>query len=382
MQEGAEKQIPSLWQLCRYFLALGLTGFGGPVALTASMHLDLVKKLRWFSEEDFRKGLALANLSPGPLATQQAIFLGWHRGRILGSIAIALSFIFPGFVIIVALAWLYGIYGELPATKLYLESLNPIVFAVVFNAAIVLGRDYLGKNRALWLIAFLNALASMYFQAEVVWLFIVSGVGYFIWERKKAPGAMLSAAFVIGENKEFFPAIRWHLLGDMFWYFFEVGAFVFGSGFAILAFMHHGLVVDHKWLTEQQYLDALAVALATPGPAVLAVAFIGFLMMGLVGATVATLGMFLPCWLFTVLPAPFMDRLGDQKSTEALVLGMTAAAVGAIFGALANLGKTALGRTDHLVMAAVAMALIVFFPKLQGKMILIAIVTGLLAALF
>lgn len=326
-------------QLVLYALKLGSLGFGGPVALVGYMHRDLVVQRNWVSEADYKDGLALAQLAPGPLAAQLAIYLGYVRYRVLGATLVGLAFVLPSFFMVVAIGWAYVRFGGLPWMQAVFYGVGVCVIGIIANSAIKLTKRTLGSDRLLWGIYLVSALTTAITETEIAWMFFVAGALAWI---VKTPPTWLSGSrassfawplAIVGFAE---PA---GILWKMFWFFTKAGAFVFGSGLAIVPFLHSGVVKDFQWLNEQQFIDAVAVAMITPGPVVITVGFIGYLIAGFPGACVAALGTFLPCYLFTVIPAPYFKKYSRRPDLHAFVNGVTAAAVGTIAGAVIVLGR-------------------------------------------
>lgn len=366
----------SLRDLTRYFLRLGTFGFGGPIALAGYMQKDLVEERRWFSKEDYVEGLALAQLAPGPLAAQLAIYLGWVKGRVLGATVIGFAFVLPSFLMVLALAALYVHFGGLPWMRGAFYGIGAAVIAIIARSAFKLVKMTLAKDRLLWAIFAVSALVTAWTESEVVWLFLGGGV---LTVLVKAPPKLRLG----GTAMSVLPLPFWSISGlagpasaatlaTIAWYFAEAGAFVFGSGLAIVPFLHGGVVTRFGWLTEQQFLDAVAVAMITPGPVVITVAFIGYLVAGPVGACVAAIATFFPCYLFTVVPAPHFRRFAKNASIKAFVDGVTAAATGAIAGAAFVLGRRALVDVPTVLIALVTLGLFVKFKKLQEPLVIAA----------
>jgi chromate transporter len=331
-------------ELLLYFLRLGAVGFGGPIALAGYMQRDLVERRRWISKQDYLEGLALAQLAPGPLAAQLAIYLGWVRAGILGASLVALAFILPSFVMVLAISFLYVRFGGLPWMQGLFYGIGAAVIAIIGRSAVKLVRMTLGKDVLLWVLFGVSALVTAWTESEIVWVFLASGV---IALLVKAPPrvsrppptlSMLAPWLMTGLQG----AADTPTLFKIAVYFAEAGAFVFGSGLAIVPFLRGGVVGQFHWLTDQQFLDAVAVAMITPGPVVITVAFIGYLVAGPLGAVVAALGVFLPCYLFVIIPAPYYRRFAGNRSIQAFVEGVTAAATGAIAGAAFVLGRRAI----------------------------------------
>jgi len=363
---------PTLRDLAFYFLRLGTFGFGGPIALAGAMQRDLVEERGWVSEDDYKKGLALAQLAPGPLAAQLAIYLGWSRAGVSGATLIALSFIAPSFIMVLGISAAYVRFGGLAWMQSAFYGIGAAVIAIILRSAFKLVRLTLGGDTLLWLIFVVNCVATAVMEAEVVSLILAGGILTLAAGFRKDPAVKAMAIappLVLAVTGGTSPA----LAGSLFWFFAKAGAFVFGSGLAIVPFMYAGVVRDHQWLTDQQFLDAVAVAMITPGPVVITVAFIGYLVAGLSGAILASLGVFLPCYLFVVLPAPYYARFADNPRLKAFVVGVTAAATGAIAGAVIVLARRAIIDIPTSLIFAGTLACLIWLRRLPEP-VLIAIV--------
>jgi chromate transporter len=333
----------SLGALVTYFLRLGTFGFGGPIALVGYMQRDLVERRGWVSKAEYSEGLALAQLAPGPLAAQLAIYLGWLRAGTWGATLVAGAFVLPSFVMVLALSALYLRYGGIAWMQGAFYGIGAAVIAIIGRSAWKLVRMTIGKDRLLLVLFAISAVITAWTESELVWVFALCGVlALFV----NAPPRFL------GRSANAFLPWPWlvtglhgaaadGMLAKIFLYFAEAGAFVFGSGLAIVPFLHGGVVNDFQWLTERQFLDAVAVAMITPGPVVITVAFIGYLVAGPLGATAAAFGVFLPCYLFVIIPAKYFRRSVGNPHVRAFVDGVTAAATGAIAGAAFVLGRRA-----------------------------------------
>lgn len=372
-----------LKDLILYFLKLGTIGFGGPVALVGYMHRDLVEKRKWIKEEDYKEGLALAQLAPGPLAAQLAIYLGYVHYRIIGATLAGIAFVIPSFIMVIALGYAYVRGGGLPWMQAVFYGIGAAVIGIIAISSYKLSKKSLGKDWLLWAIALILAATTFITEREILWLIIVSGVIVWLY---KAPPKLSSANFFfispillqitasLSSNER---------LTQIGWFFFKAGAFVFGSGLAIVPFLYGGLVKEYQWLTEQQFLDAVAVAMITPGPVVITVGFIGYLVAGIEGASVAALATFLPCYLFTILPAPYFKKYGKLPAIKAFVDGVTAAAIGAIVGAVLVLGKRQITDVTSAIIAIVTIAVLLRFKKLQEPLIIVtAAIVGLVIKYF
>jgi chromate transporter len=338
---------PGMRDLLLYFLRLGTTGFGGPVALVGYMQRDLVDERGWFTPAEYREGLALAQLAPGPLAAQLAMYLGWSKGGAAGAGLVGLAFVLPSFLMVIAIAVGYLRFGGLPWMQGAFYGIGAAVIAVIARSVVKLTRLTLAADRLRWVLFAVAAAVTVWTESEVVWVFVGAGVvALFLRARPfaRTPRAalavgLLPSALLTGlAGQPASAATLWRIA----WYFTEAGAFVFGSGLAIVPFLHAGVVQQFGWLDERQFLDAVAVAMITPGPVVITVGFIGYLVAGFAGAVVAAVATFLPCYLFTVIPAPHFRRLSQSRGLQAFVEGVTAAATGAIAGAAVVLGRRAL----------------------------------------
>jgi chromate transporter len=356
----AEVRTPyRLRDLLGYFLRLGSLGFGGPVALVGFMQRDLVDERRWISEKDFKEGLALAQLAPGPLAAQLAIYLGWIDYGIRGATLVAFAFVLPSFLMVLALSAFYVAYGGLPWMRGAFYGIGAAVIAMIARGAYKLARSTVGKDPLYAVLFAVSAGVTAWTETEIVWLFVLCGVFAYALRARRAATVLSATAlplgwFLTGQNGPATP----ETLVKIGFYFAEAGAFVFGSGLAIVPFLHGGVVNDFHWLSEQQFLDAVAVAMITPGPVVITVAFIGYLVGGPAGASMAALGVFLPCYLLVVIPARYFRRAVHDPRVRLFVDGVTVAAAGAIAGAAIVLGRRAIVDGPTIAIALVALLLV------------------------
>jgi chromate transporter len=340
-QPSADTTPYTLHELVGYFLRLGTVGFGGPIALVGYMQRDLVEQRGWISLKDFKEGLALAQLAPGPLAAQLAIYLGWLNYGVLGATLVAIAFVLPSFLMVLVLAAFYLAFGGLVWMQGAFYGIGAAVIAIIGRSVYKLMKGTLGKDRLLWVLFVGSAAVTAWTEAEIVWLFVLCGVVPLVAKsRWRGAPAMALAPWpwlVTGLHGPASGATIWRI-GSCF---AEAGAFVFGSGLAIVPFLHGAVVNQLQWLTERQFLDAVAVAMITPGPVVITVAFIGYLVAGPLGASVAAVAVFLPCYLLVVIPARYFRRSVHDPRVKAFVDGVTAAAAGAIAGAAIVLGRRA-----------------------------------------
>lgn len=360
----------ALKDLVFYFLKLGTVGFGGPAALISYMHRDLVENKLWISEEDYKEGLALAQLAPGPLAAQLAIYLGYVHYRILGATLVGLAFVLPSFIMVVLLGYVYTLYGGLSWIQAVFYGISASVIGIIGLSSYKLVTKSIGRDYFLWVIFGITALFTIYTESESVWLFLAGGLAYMMY---KSPPKFLkvNAIAPIGFGFLGLSASESDILVKIALFFAKAGAFVFGSGLAIVPFLYSGVVKEYHWLNEKQFLDAVAVAMITPGPVVITVGFIGYLVMGFKGAVVAALATFLPCYLLTILPAPYFKKYGSLPSIKSFVSGITAAAVGAISGAVIILAKRSLIDLNTILIALVTVFVLWKYKKIQEPVVIL-----------
>jgi chromate transporter len=367
----------TLKDLIIYFLKLGTWGFGGPVALVGYMHRDLVENRKWISEDDYKEGLALSQLAPGPLAAQLSIYLGYVHYRILGATLVGLAFVLPSFVMVLGIGYAYVLYGGLPWMQAVFYGVGSSVIGIIAIGSYKLTTKSIGKDKLLWLIFIVLAVATFITEEEILWLILLGGVA--VWFVKAPPKWLNSVQGFLPIILAQAPAVTDSKLLQIAWFFTKAGAFVFGSGLAIVPFLYGGVVKEYQWLNEQQFLDAVAVAMITPGPVVITVGFIGYLVGGFWGAVVAATATFLPCYLFTVLPAPYFKKYGKHPAIKAFVDGVTAAAIGAIAGAVLVLGKRTLTDLPTAAIAIITAAILFRFKKLPEPVVIaIAALVGII----
>jgi chromate transporter len=358
-----------------YFLWLGTVGFGGPIALAGHMQQDLVDERGWVSKEDYLEGLALAQLAPGPLAAQLAIYLGYVRAGVLGATTVGVAFVLPSFLMVLALSAAYVRFGGLAWMQGMFYGIGAAVIGIITRSAFKLTKLTLGKDKLLWGIFAVLAISTAWTSQEIVWLFLLAGVVALLVKtfpiRLPARSAvpLLFTVASAGVNGS---------LWGLFFYFAKAGMFVFGSGLAVVPFLYGGVVQGHHWLTDRQFVDAVAVAMITPGPVVITVAFIGYLVAGLAGATVAALGIFLPVYLIVILLAPSYKRWAKNPQLNAFVRGVTAAATGAIAGAVVVLARRSVHDVPTIVIAIVTFAVLFRWKVPEPLLIACAAIAGLL----
>ena len=377
----------SLRQLIAYFFKLGYSGFGGPVALVGAMHRDLVENKKWITEEDYKEGLTLAQLAPGPLAAQLGIYIGFVHYRVLGATLAGLAFILPSFIMVVVLGMAYKAFGGLPWMQAIFYGVGSAVIGIIILSSYKLTIKSVGKlnlksissNWLLWLFYLTALVITVITESEEVLIFIAAGLIYMFF---KSPPRQLNFSKACMPLLLFADTGFWKYepeqLTKIALFFLKAGAFVFGSGLAIVPFLHGGVVMENHWLTETQFIDAVAVAMITPGPVVITVGFIGYLIGGIAGATVASFATFLPCYLFTVLPAPYFKKIAKMKSIKAFVDGITASVVGALMGSVLVITLRTIKDIPTFLIAVVSLLLLIYFKKIKEPVIiLLAAIVGI-----
>ncbi len=341
-------------RLILYFLQLGTIGFGGPIALAGAMQRDLVERRGWFTREDYLRGLALAQLAPGPLAAQLAMYLGWLRGGALGAALVGVAFVLPSLVMVLLVSMFYTRAGSAMSAILAAAfyGIGAAVIAVIVRSAWKLARMTLARDPLLWTVFAANAISTAVTEREIITFIFLSG-GLIALARLRPKSIALAVPLL-----------------EIAWFFTKAGAFVFGSGLAIVPFLYGGVVRDYGWLGEREFLDAVAIAMITPGPVVITVAFIGYLVAGFPGALLAALGVFLPCYLFVVIPAPYYARFADDPRLKAFVSGVTAAATGAIAGATFVLARRAIVDVPTILIFAATLAALIWLKRIPEPVVI------------
>jgi chromate transporter len=367
-----DKSPYGIKQLFLYFLKLGSIGFGGPVALVGYMHRDLVGTRKWITEDDYKEGLALAQLAPGPLAAQLAIYVGYIDFGIVGATIAGLAFVLPSFLMVVALGFAYVKFGGLPWMQAVFYGVGAAVIGIIAVSSYKLTKKTIGKDWLCWLIFLGLATVTALTENENIWLILLSGIVVLVVRTPQlftnTSNSVLLPFFLQIASQVTFNE-RLFQIGI---FFLKAGTFIFGSGLAIVPFLYGGLVKENHWLNDQQFLDAVAVAMITPGPVVITVGFIGYLIAGLPGACVAAFATFLPCYLFTIIPAPYFKKYGKKPGLKNFIDGVTAAAVGAIVGAVIVLGKRQFSDLVSVAIALAAVLVLIKFKKIPEPIIILA----------
>lgn len=377
----------NLLPLVGYFLKLGTIGFGGPVALVGFMHRDLVERRRWVSEETYRLALAFAQIMPGPLAAQCAIALGYFEQGFVGAALIALAFVLPSFLMVIVLSMAYVAFGGLWWMQALFYGIGAAVIAIIAIAAYKLARTTNKRDPLSWSIFLVLLVVTVLTRAELAEMFILAGVITLVvkappaWLRARLPFRLAGATAIPTHLLQVSPAAAQpdgEVLLQILLFFTKAGAFVFGSGLAIVPFLYQAVVQEFHWLNERQFTDAVAVAMITPGPVVITVAFIGFLVAGFSGATLAAIGIFLPVFIPVVVLSPWFKRHRDNAQLKGFVLGATAAATGAITGSVIILGQRAIFDLPTAAIGLISLAVLWRFKLHEPIVVTAAGIAGLI----
>jgi chromate transporter len=347
------------------------------------MQRNLSEKLGWISQEDFIQGLALAQLTPGPMATQVAIYFGFVQNGVLGATLAGVALVLPSFIMVVLLAAAYVEWHGLRWMQALFYGVGAAVLAIVARSAYKLARRTLGHKRFLWIIFAMMAILTAAVRKESLALFVLCGIASILfycppsWLRSfKARSLVLPVIGLFAPEGR--PPASWSLLKTIFLFFMKASALIYGGGLVIVPFLYGGVVQRFHWLTDRQFVDAVAVALITPGPILVTVGFIGYLVAGLAGASLAALGAFLPVYFFVILLAPWVRKYGAGPRLYAFAEGVTAAAVGALTGAVFLIAPGSIRDFTTAAIAAVALLLLIRTKIPEPVLIALSGVVGLL----
>ena len=383
MNAGPSETQPELrgttGEVARLALKLGFTAFGGPAAHIAMLHEEVVTRRKWLGEQRFLDLLGATNLIPGPNSTEMVIHVGFIRAGYPGLLAAGLGFILPAAAIVLALAWLYVQYGTTPTGEWLLYGIKPVIIAVVLQALWGLGRKALKGP----LLAAAGVAVFVGYLAGLNELLLLFGVGLLVAVIRTGRGRWAGgrmAALVIPWLAVAPPAGA-ASLSQLFLVFLKVGGLLYGSGYVLLAFLHNDLVINLGWLTDQQLLDAVAVGQFTPGPVFTTATFIGYVVAGWPGAVVATVGIFLPSFLFVAALSPLIPRMRRSAGLAALLDGVNAAALGLMAAVTWQLGRAALVDWLTVLLALLAAGLLLRFKINSAWLVLAGGLAGLVARL-
>jgi chromate transporter len=344
----------ALRELALVFLKLGATSFGGPAAHVAMMEEEVVARRRWLTREEFLDLFGMTNLIPGPNSTELAIHIGRVRAGVPGLIVAGASFIVPAMLIVLALAWAYVRYGALPASLAVIAGIQPVVIAIVLQALVRFSRTAL-STPTLVCIA-LAAAAANALGADELLVLLAAALGALVLRSRSSGAAGASALALLPQLAP--AALAPCTATALFLFFLKVGSVLFGSGYVLIAFLRADLVTRWGWLTEAQLLDAVAAGQITPGPVFTTATFIGYVLGGPGWALLATLGIFLPAFVFVAASAPLVPLLRRSESASALLRGINAASVALMAVVTWRLAEGALVDAPTVALALASAALL------------------------
>lgn len=351
--------VSPLGEVVSLFLKLGFTAFGGPAAHISLMHDEVVKRRKWVTDQEFLDLLGATNLIPGPNSTEMCIHLGYRRAGWPGLILGGACFILPASLIVLLLAYLYQTYGHLPSAAWILQGVTPVVVAVIVQAIWSLAKKAL-RTALLFLAAAI--VFGLYFAGvnEVLLLFAAGAAVMLIdnIRRTRKPAAAMIAPVALAVPAA---ACLPFSLSTLFLVFLKVGAILYGSGYVLVAFLRSDLVTRLGWLTDQQLIDAIAVGQVTPGPVFTTATFIGYILGGLAGAALATLGIFLPSFLFVAVSSPLIPKIRTSTWASALLDGVNAASLGLMAAVTVQIGLAAMVDIWAVLIAVASAVLLIRF---------------------
>ncbi len=379
--EGPRRAATSrLREIVGLFLRLGATAFGGPAAHIALMHSEVVERRKWLTEQQFLDLLGATNLIPGPNSTEMAIHLGYLRAGLPGLIAAGTSFILPAMLIVMGMAWIYLRYGSTPQAAWLLYGIKPVIIAVILQALLGLGRSAV-KDRLTAVIGLAVFVLYLLGINELILLFAGGVLVMLIrnWQHlcsRKMTGVKSLLPFLPAVSTFAVSAVPFSL-PVLFFTFLKIGSILYGSGYVLLAFLRADFVQRLGWLTETQLIDAIAVGQVTPGPVFTTATFIGYLLGGVPGAVLATLGIFLPAFIFVVITNPYIPRLRQSRWAGALLDGVNVASLGLMAGVTLQLGQASLIDPLTIVMMILAVVVLVRYKINATWLVLAGAAVGL-----
>ena len=363
-------------EVVRYFMRLGLLGFGGPVALVGQMERDLVTERGWLTKEQMREAIAVCQSLPGPLAIQVGVYVSYLRAGFWAAWAGGWAFILPNFIIVAGLGALYVHFGGLKPVTAIFYGVSPAVIALILHSCYRLAK--LGMEDTLhWTLATVCFAVTITLHAEVAWLFLGAGILgalYYGGHLPKSPaGTSLMTVMPITSMAGS------STISKLLVFFLKAGSLTFGSGLVIVPFLQQGVVQQYGWLDERAFLVAVAVGMISPGPVVITATFVGFLVAGFWGSVAATVGIFLPSFILVLVAAPLLARYRTNRMIQGFVKGAFAAAIGTILGACVLLGRIAIGDWLTIVVALASLGALFLWKINNPLLIAVTAVVGLIA---
>lgn len=363
--------------LALLFLRLGVTAFGGPAAHIAMLHHEVVRRRGWISDEEFAELIAVTNLIPGPNSTEMAIHVGRRVAGWPGFLVAGVSFVAPAALIVYGLAVLYVQHGRTPDVRAIMDGVIPVIIAVILHATLALARAAIADRTGL-AIAVSAAVLSLAGANELL-LLLLAGLAA-VLSARLFPVIVAAAAVPALAAPALAPSAPAVPLSSLFFFFLKIGSVLFGSGYVLIAFLRADLVERWQWLTDRQLLDAIAIGQVTPGPLFTTATFIGYLLAGDAGAVVATVGIFLPAFVFVALTQPLMPVLRRSALTRRFLAGVVAASLGLMASVAAVLAAASLREPLPVAVSIASLGILLRWNINSAWLVLAGAIIGVASA--
>jgi chromate transporter len=349
-------------QIAGLFLRLGITAFGGPAAHISIFHDEVVERRKWLTDQEFLDLLGATNLIPGPNSTEMAIHIGFVRAGWIGLVLAGTCFILPAMLIVIGLSWLYVQYGNLPQARWIMYGIQPVVIAIIIQALFGLGRKAI-KGILLALIGSLS-LILYFLNINPILILLIGGVLALLAKQAVHIRHHIRSIFPYFLSLNLIPLLSSQLYSSwiLFFTFLKIGAVLYGSGYVLFAFLYAEFVEKLGWLTQQQLIDAIAIGQVTPGPVFTSATFIGYILGGLSGAVIATVGIFLPSFIFVAMSNPLIPKIRNSLWAGSFLDGVNVASLGLMAGVTWLLGR---GSFPDLITAAIGVISLVLLLKFK-----------------
>lgn len=409
----------TLFEIAKYFLILGATGFGGPLAIIEKIRYDLVLKKNWLQMDEFKNLFGYAQIAPGPLAFQVAIYFGYYRKGFLGALFAGFGLVFPSFLLVLIFSIFYKEFKDVEYIRYALYGLNPVIIAIIAKSGLNLSKSIFHKDIYLYIIFFLSVLLTIIFKIQIIYIIIAFAILSLFYYSvvKKIKGNTLNSFFIIipflaFSIFNFFNTIKINLrnfylnlyyssslyaksisaiiispllsgnLVTLALLFLKVGSLTYGSGFVIVGVLKQEIVDNLQWLSAKEFIDGIAFGQITPGPVVITSTFIGYMTSGFIGSVVSTVCIFLPTFIFVLILAQKIHKYKDNFYLQSLIKGANAAALGAIISTAFILSKDTLIDLTTIIIFFISIA-ILFLTKFKDiYLILISALAGILIKIF
>ena len=370
--------MQKLTEIAKLFFKLGLTAFGGPAAHISMMHDETVSRRKWLNDQEFMDLIGATNLIPGPNSTELAIHIGYLRGGWKGLVTAGICFIGPAMAIVLLLSWAYVKFGTLPEAQWLLYGVKPVVVAVIIQALWNLGKKAIKG----WQTAVLGIIILLFYFLGVneIVLLLAGGLTAMLAKNysriNKNMAVMMLPLGAIGTTVQATTAFSYPTL---FFTFLKIGSVLYGSGYVLLAFLRGDLVENFGWLTDQQLIDAVAIGQITPGPVFTTATFIGYVVGGWLGAVLATIGIFLPSFIFVAISNPIIPKMRKSVWFSSLLDGVNAASLSLMAAVSWQLGKSSLADPLTIIVAIAALILLMRYKVNTTWLILGGAAIGLIS---